>query len=92
MASIPKANKVERIVWVDSGLSFASTWLPVATVRDRAKSWQGLVQSVGQVVFEDDLCVVLGLSYDEETDNWAGCMGIYKPCIVHREELVTPSA
>lgn len=82
-----KVSSIEHIVWVDSGLSFASTWLSQSTIEERAKEWQGIVHSAGHVVFEDDDCVVLGLSLDEETDNWAGCIGIYKPCIVYRQQL-----
>lgn len=79
--------RAERIVWVDSGLSFASTWLEEETIIERAKEWDGLVISVGQVVYEDAERVVLGLSKDKETNNWTGAFLIYKPTIIIRKLL-----
>lgn len=77
----------ERVVWWDSGLSFASTWLPEQTVVERAKDWDGRVTTVGQVVYEDTQTLVLGLSRDGETGAWAGCFAIFKPCILERTQL-----
>lgn len=78
---------MERIEWVDSGMSFASTWLSTSLIQERAREWHGVVVSVGQVVYEDEERLVLGLSHDAETDNWASCFAIYKPCILTRVKL-----
>jgi hypothetical protein len=78
---------LERVVWVDSGLSYASTWLDEETVIDRAKEWNGRVTTVGHLIYEDDSCVVLGLSHDTETGNWSGAFLIYKPTILERYEI-----
>lgn len=85
--SAAQSHPLERIVWVDSGLSYASTWLEEATIVDRAKDWDGRVTTVGQVIYEDDRVVVLCLSRDLETNNWAGAFLIYKPAILTREIL-----
>lgn len=78
---------MERVEWVDSGLSFASSWLDEATIIERAKEWHGIVVTVGQLIYEDDDKLVLGLSQDAETGNWAACFGIMKSSIVHRAVL-----
>lgn len=85
----PRASKhrLERVVWVDSGLSFASTWLDESTIVDRAKEWDGIVQTVGHVIYEDSKRLVLGLSYDKDNESWAGAFLIYKPAIVERYEM-----
>lgn len=82
-----KLLRLERVVWVDSGLSYASTWLDEDTIVDRAKAWDGRVSTVGHVIYEDDTRIVLGLSWDKETGNWAGAFLIYKPAIIEREEI-----
>lgn len=78
---------MERIEWVDSGLAFASTWLDEGVIAARAKEWHGIVVSVGQLVFEDDDKIILGLSYDTEAGNWASCFGIMKSSIIKRTPL-----
>jgi len=78
---------IERIVWVDSGLSFASTWLDTKDIIERAKDWNGRIVSVGQVIYEDDERLVLGINYDPENDNWAACFLIGKVAILNRVRL-----
>lgn len=78
---------MERIEWVDSGLAFASTWLDEATIKQRASEWDGKVVTVGQVIFEDEERIIMGLSRDTENDNWAGCFLIWKPSIIDRKAL-----
>ena len=87
MVQAMTTNSMERILWVDSGLSFASTWTPEQMVTDRADEWDGKVTSVGFVVHETDDRIVLGLSRDAETGMWSGCFLIYKPCILERTKL-----
>ena len=79
--------KMERIVWVDSGLSFAHVWVPEETITERADGWDGLVTTVGQVVHETEDRVVLCMSHDRETGAWAQCFLIYKPTIKERRTL-----
>lgn len=79
--------RLERVVWVDSGLSYASTWLDEETIVGRAKDWDGLVTTVGHLIYEDNTRIVLGLSHDKETGNWAGAFLIYKPAIIERYEI-----
>ena len=83
---------MEAIEWVDSGLSFASTWLDERSVIERAKEWDGRVTTVGHVIFEDDDRIVLGLSRDHETGYWAGCFAIYKSAIIARCKLEAAAA
>lgn len=81
-------ERLERIVWVDSGLSFASTWLDHSTILERAKEWTGRIISVGRIVYEDEERIVLGVSYDAEHDNWASVFLIAKQSILAREKLL----
>lgn len=78
---------MERIEWIDSGLSFASTWMAESLIEERAREWDGLCVSVGHVVYEDDERVILGTTHDPEGNNWAACFGIQKRCIVKRVPL-----
>ena len=78
---------MERIEWIDSGMSFAATWLDESTITDRADAWHGLVITVGQVVHETEDRVVLGLSQDAETGHWSGCFLIWKASIQKRVKL-----
>jgi hypothetical protein len=77
-------RRLERVVWIDSGLSFASTWLDEDVIVDRSKGWDGKVVTVGQNIYEDATRLVLGLSYDKDAEAWAGAFLIYKPAIVER--------
>lgn len=83
---------MEAVEWIDSGLSFAATWLTEDTIVHRAKEWDGRVTTVGHVIYEDDTRIVLGLSKDHETGNWSGCFAIYKSAIVQRVALVASNA
>ena len=85
-------QRLARIVWVDSGLSFASTWLEHSTIVERAMEWTGKIVSVGRVVYEDNERVVLGISYDQENDNWASVFLIAKQSILTRESLLPHDA
>lgn len=78
---------MERIVWMDSGLSYAPTWLDEKTIIDRAQEWNGQVVTVGQVIWEGPDRILLGLSKDEESGNWAGAFLIWKQAIIERTTL-----
>lgn len=78
---------MERIEWVDSGLAFANTWTPEPLIEDRVRDWNGICVSVGQVVYEDEERIVLGITHDPEHNAWAACFGIQKRCIVKRVAL-----
>lgn len=83
---------MERVEWVDSGLSFASAWLDERVAVERVKEWNGIVVTVGHVVYEDEERILIGMSHDVETGNWAGLFGIYKPCIIKRTVLTEIAA
>lgn len=78
---------MEEIVWMDSGLSYAPTWLDEETIIERAKEWNGRVTTVGQVVWEGPDRIILGLSRDAENGHWAGIFLIWKQAIISRREL-----
>lgn len=79
--------KLEKIVWTDSGQSFASEWLTLDTIEHRVKDWNGHSETVGFVVYESDDRLALAQSLDRENPNAAHVFIIYKPCIVEREVL-----
>lgn len=78
---------MEKIVWMDSGLSYASTWLDEQTIVERAQAWDGRVVTVGQVIWEGPDRILLGLSKDEEHGHWAGAFLIWKQAIIERSTL-----
>ena len=78
---------VERIRWVDSGLSFASTWLDGDTVRDRARSHRAECEAAGFVVSEDERGITLCVVRDEVADTFAACFWIAKISVIERTVL-----
>lgn len=78
---------IERVVWVDSGMHYAEEWKDLDVFKSLARGWNGLVTTVGTLMFEDENVVLLGLSHDESNDNWFGAQLIWKKAIESREEL-----
>lgn len=79
--------RLERVVWIDSGLNFAHEWHSQAEIDHRIKDWNGHSVTVGYVVYEGEDRIALAQSLDAEKTNFSNVFLIYEPCIVSREEL-----
>lgn len=80
-------EKVERVVWTDSGMFIDEGWASLSVYRSAAERWHGDVVTIGQPIYEDDRVLVLGLSHDRQTNNWYGAQLIAKQCIKERQAL-----
>lgn len=78
---------IERIVWTDSGAFLDKGWASLDVYQRQAREWDGKVETIGRVMFEDDSVVVVGLSHDTKNDEWYGAQLIFKPCIKTRETM-----
>lgn len=78
---------IERIVWTDSGMFIDEGWAALDVYKRQAREWDGCVETIGRVMYEDEKVVVVGLSHDKHNDNWYGAQLIFKPCIQTRETL-----
>jgi hypothetical protein len=81
------AEKVERVVWTDSGMFIDEGWAKTHVYQSAARKWSGDVVTIGQPIYEDDTVLVLGLSHDRQTDNWFGAQLIAKACIKERHTI-----
>lgn len=79
-----------KLHWIDSGLSFANTWLDKQTIIERALNWTGECTAVGQIVYQDRDRIVLCLIEDEEKENYAACFLISQKCIISSTILDAP--
>lgn len=79
-------EQVERVVWTDSGMHIDHGWATTDVYRSSATKWQGSVVTVGQVLYEDDDVLVIGLSHDKANDTWFGAQLIAKANITRRDQ------
>lgn len=77
----------ERIIWTDSGMFLDEGWASLDVYQRQAREWDGDVETIGRVLYEDDKVLVVGLSHDRQNDNWYGAQLIAKACITNRETL-----
>lgn len=80
-------ERVERVVWVDSGMFIDEGWAKTEVYRSAAQKWHGDVVTIGQPIYEDDTVLVLGLSHDRAHDHWFGAQLIAKANIRERTSL-----
>ena len=84
---------LEVIRWRDSGMHLASEeWTSITRVRAQAVISGMEVTTVGMLVHEDDVVVILGLSIDEAGGTVFGAQAIWKACILERRGLDQISA
>ena len=84
---IEPVEKVERVVWTDSGMFIDEGWAKTEVYRSAATKWHGDVVTIGQPIYEDDKVLVLGLSHDRAHDHWYGAQLISKVNIKERTTL-----
>jgi hypothetical protein len=79
---------LEVIRWLDSGMHLASDeWTPIEGLRAKADPSGMEVTTVGMLVHEDDLVVILGLSVDHIRGSVFGAQAIWKASILERHAL-----
>lgn len=82
-------QEMERITWLDSGLHLGEEWIKLTVLPELAATTHMRVVTVGQLAFENEEVVVLGLSWDEHHGTVFGAQVIAKASILERELLVS---
>lgn len=79
---------IEMVTWTDSGLQMHTDgWSNLDVFVSQAKKWNGVVTTVGTLIYEDENVLVLALSHDKENDAYYGAQLVWKPCVIERTEL-----
>lgn len=78
----PKWPTVEMVEWSDSCSSRAG-WEYVEDIAEWGKT-EFVIHSIGHVVYEDDNCIVISMSYGIHNDTATETMRIPKGCIMKR--------
>ena len=78
---------MEAVEWTDSGLFIDEGWEELDVYQSVAKDWDGTVLTVGIPIYEDDRCLVLGLSRDNQRGHVYGAQLISKSSITKRITL-----
>jgi hypothetical protein len=85
------------VEWHDSGLSFALAWDDEDSLIERAKKWNGSCTTVGFLLYEDERCLAIVLTRDnnQEMDNeqkWSQVMLVSRDNLtsIHTLDLGSP--
>jgi hypothetical protein len=64
-----KTDKPMVVVeWHDSGLSFAMSWDNEPNLVEKIKKWDGSCTTVGYLMYEDERCVAIVLTHDDNEE------------------------
>lgn len=79
--------RIERVEWLDTGMSITDGWMSEEKLRERADPKRMEAISVGWFLYETDDVLVLTQTYDEALDQHFNAQVIHKTAITSRRTI-----